>query len=290
MKQSYANWFLPAFLALAPFLHPFSHAHASSPAAWDEFRQKVETSCRDAAEGRMDVGAIRIDPFGTQSYGVAILTEAGSGGGERVCVVDKQTGAAELSEPVEATEPQASDLAQSDRRQIEAISGQVTATLQDLRGKGLEVNEQAQSVAALLDGGPQAIDASQVKAGPYACTVWWYGFLEEGSDRVGTHKCAVETSGDGALRIRKFTGERINATTSALDGRTIYAGRKFLSGHRQTEYDIDQPVNTENENFGNKVGIVLRDGERLFLVSIEERGMSPPDDTFFEIIELVPET
>ena len=289
MMHAPERWFLPAFLALAPFLHPFQHAHASSESAWDEFRQTVEQSCRAAAEGRMTVEDIRIDPFGTQSYGVAILTEAGSGGGERVCVVDKQTGAAELSEPVEAAQASTSPLAESDQRQIDAIPGQVSATLADLRDKGLAVNEQAETVAAMLGDAPQTGVPSGIAPGPYACNVYWYGFLQEGANRIGQHKCAIEHTGDGNLRIQKTTGERINATTFTRDGWTAYAGRNVLSGHAITEYDPDRPANPENENFGNKVGLVLRDGGRLFLVSIEERGMSPSDDTFFEIIELVPE-
>lgn len=288
MMHAPERWFLPAFLALAPFLHPFQHAHASSEQAWDDFRQTVEQACRAAADGRMTVENIRIDPFGTQSYGVAILTEAGSGGGERVCVVDKTSGAVELSEPMQATQTPSSPIAASDERQLDAISDQVRATLDDLRGKGLPVNEQAETVEAMLAETPQTGIPSGIDPGPYACNVYWYGFLQEGANRIGQHKCAVQHTGDGNLRIEKLTGERINATTFARNGWTAYAGRNFLPDHAITEYDPDRPANPENDNFGNKVGLVLRDGGRLLLVSIEERGMSPPDDTFFEIIELVP--
>jgi len=60
---------------------------ASSPDAWDEFRQKVATNCVAlAVAGNFRAATARVDPFGTESYGVALITgtlKKGRGPGER---------------------------------------------------------------------------------------------------------------------------------------------------------------------------------------------------------------
>ncbi len=74
---------------------------ASSPDAWDEFRQKVATNCVALAlAGDFKAATARVDPFGTESYGVALITgtlKQGVGLASVVCVMDKKTGKAELS-------------------------------------------------------------------------------------------------------------------------------------------------------------------------------------------------
>jgi hypothetical protein len=74
---------------------------ASSPDAWDEFRQKVETNCVAlAVAGNFRAATARVDPFGTESYGVALVTgtlKQGVGPATVICVMDKKTGKAELS-------------------------------------------------------------------------------------------------------------------------------------------------------------------------------------------------
>ncbi|MBB4184955.1 hypothetical protein GGE07_001584 [Sinorhizobium terangae] len=74
-------------------------AHASSGDAWEEFRADVSAKCiAAAAESLEDVNAI-VDPFGTESYGVALVSgkpKGGDGNVTQICVYDKQTKAVEL--------------------------------------------------------------------------------------------------------------------------------------------------------------------------------------------------
>jgi hypothetical protein len=73
---------------------------ASSPDAWDEFRQEVQQKCAALAEGRIEQPRIVVDPFGTESYGVAILTGKAVGAEtvvSSICVFDKKSQAAEIS-------------------------------------------------------------------------------------------------------------------------------------------------------------------------------------------------
>jgi hypothetical protein len=75
-------------------------ASASSGDAWHAMRDKLRTGCLSEATA-MGLGRIEIsaDPFGSQSYGIAVLTKRG---GDRrrnlayVCVMDKKTGAFEI--------------------------------------------------------------------------------------------------------------------------------------------------------------------------------------------------
>ena len=75
-------------------------ASASSGDSWQAMRDKLRTGCLSEAAA-MGLGRIEIsaDPFGSQSYGIAVLTKRG---GDRrrnlayVCVMDKKTGAFEI--------------------------------------------------------------------------------------------------------------------------------------------------------------------------------------------------
>jgi hypothetical protein len=76
-------------------------ASASSEDAWQAMRDKLRTGCASKAIA-MGLGriAINVDPFGSQSYGIAVLTKRG---GDRkqnvsyVCVMDKKTRVFEVS-------------------------------------------------------------------------------------------------------------------------------------------------------------------------------------------------
>lgn len=75
-------------------------AVASPPDAWAEFRQKVATKCIALAlAGDYEKARAEVDPFGTQTYGVALVSgslKKGLGEASAICVMDKKTGAAEL--------------------------------------------------------------------------------------------------------------------------------------------------------------------------------------------------
>jgi hypothetical protein len=288
MKALFVKYLFAVLAAV--FLHaPLSPAVASSEGEWEEFRQKVTTACSVLAAEQMTVDTIRVDPFGTESYGIAIITGRSAGPEERVCVYHKAADVAELSGAIPQAADVTIDVVSSDSQELAALPGQVRRTLDEIAARGLPSNGQADTVAAILDGSVKSDDVAATPPGSYRCTVYWYGFLDEGVRKVGTHACTVGIA-DRGLTIEKTTGERLSARTVAMEsGTTAYYGRSFLPGHQQTEYDPENPANRENANFGNKVGIVLRSGERLFLVSIDERGMSPSDRSFFEIMELVPQ-
>ena len=62
--------------------------------AWAAFRVDVEKACRAALASQMPKAKIIVDPFGTESYGVAIARGVPKGGKtvrEIVCVYDKKT-------------------------------------------------------------------------------------------------------------------------------------------------------------------------------------------------------
>lgn len=77
-------------------------AQASSPDAWKEFQQNVETACLSASSGTLDVKGIQVDPHGSESYGFAILLGIEVGTSTEVivvCTYDKASEVAEISTP-----------------------------------------------------------------------------------------------------------------------------------------------------------------------------------------------
>lgn len=83
-------------------------AAASSDDAWAAFRTEVDAACR-ALLTQPGEPQVEVEPFGSQSYGVALITLAlPEGGSERyACILDKQSRAAELAGPF--PEPQAAE-------------------------------------------------------------------------------------------------------------------------------------------------------------------------------------
>lgn len=75
-------------------------ALASTDEAWAEFRADVEKACTALAPAEGET-AIEVNPFGSESYGAALLiTTLPDGGADRyVCIYDKQSKKAELSAP-----------------------------------------------------------------------------------------------------------------------------------------------------------------------------------------------
>lgn len=75
-------------------------ARASSGDAWAEFETDVRQACLSAAVGTIAVSSIQVDPFGSESYGFALMVgfEAGTTT-ERVvaCAYDKTAQTAEIS-------------------------------------------------------------------------------------------------------------------------------------------------------------------------------------------------
>jgi hypothetical protein len=74
-------------------------ALASSPDAWDAFRQEVAAACIAAAAPLMENAAADVDPFGSESYGLALVHGKAKGSDSEIrliCVFDKKTKAVEL--------------------------------------------------------------------------------------------------------------------------------------------------------------------------------------------------
>jgi glycerate kinase len=92
---------LKAVLVLLIGLGTIFPAFASSDDAWKIMRQKVRSGCVEKANA-MKLGKVNVsvDPFGTQSYGTAIIIKHGASRQAKlayICVMDKKTGLVEVS-------------------------------------------------------------------------------------------------------------------------------------------------------------------------------------------------
>jgi hypothetical protein len=87
-------------MGIALALLAVADGHAASPEAWEEFRADVQRACL-ARAAELDRPKVIVNPFGTESYGVAMLIGAEKGGSVETyaCVYEKATGRAELSTP-----------------------------------------------------------------------------------------------------------------------------------------------------------------------------------------------
>lgn len=75
-------------------------ALASSDDAWQEFRAQVRAGCAALVEAPEGAGVVvEVNPFGSESYGVALVTVGYAEGGvdRMACIFDKKTGQAELT-------------------------------------------------------------------------------------------------------------------------------------------------------------------------------------------------
>lgn len=298
------------FAAALGLLSTGGIAHASSDDAWKAFRADLAQACREKVPEGFTVEHMRVDPFGSESYGVAVLqgtSKPDDAAQTLVCVYDKKEKTAEMSGPVSeevSFAPAAAEtsegscaagcastekhIGETGLSQLTGIEGQVRRTLADLDAKKLSSNDQAKAVAAMFETGEGAVDPSAIEAGTYRCTVYWYGFLENGAQRIGAHKCRVGSDGE-AVVIEKLTGEGLRAKLVPWrDGATAYVGRTYTDGQPERAYDPAHPDNEGNANFGNTVGLVVGDASRFYLVGIDERGMQPKDTTFFEVMEMTP--
>lgn len=86
--------------SLLASLSSATYALASSADAWEEFQQDVEKACLAAAGGVMQVKSIQVDPYGSESYGFAVLSGVENGSTtERLlaCAYGKRSQVAEIS-------------------------------------------------------------------------------------------------------------------------------------------------------------------------------------------------
>ena len=87
-------------LALAGVATTGAGALGSSDDAWEAFRKDVAAACLKAAEPTFADAEATVDPFGSASYGLALVhgTAKGTAGSEirAICVYDKKTKVAEI--------------------------------------------------------------------------------------------------------------------------------------------------------------------------------------------------
>jgi hypothetical protein len=80
-----------AILLAGLFAHP---AMASSDDAWKQFVSEVQAKCLGATADMIENGKVVVDPFGSQSYGLAIVSGKAKGAEAQIshiCVYDKVT-------------------------------------------------------------------------------------------------------------------------------------------------------------------------------------------------------
>ena len=85
-------------------------AHASSEDAWAAFAKEVEQRCLEAAKATMEAPKAVVDPFGSASFGLAIVTGKAKGAKARIsqiCVMDKKTKTVELGSELGADQVKA---------------------------------------------------------------------------------------------------------------------------------------------------------------------------------------
>ena len=76
---------------------------ASSGDAWDEFAVEVEEACRAATSEIVTNASVVVDPFGSESFGLAVVTGETTGTKVSIiCVYDKQTMAVEIGSELKA--------------------------------------------------------------------------------------------------------------------------------------------------------------------------------------------
>lgn len=74
-------------------------ARASSDDAWAAFARNVAKACKTGTGSTFVKPEVIVDPFGSETYGLAIVTgklKAGGKAGTMLCVYDKKTGKAEV--------------------------------------------------------------------------------------------------------------------------------------------------------------------------------------------------
>lgn len=81
------------------FLIIATPAFATSGAEWDLFQAEVAATCLALPDAPQNA-AVTVSPFGSESYGAALVTSITAGVlQQQVCIFDKTTRAAELASP-----------------------------------------------------------------------------------------------------------------------------------------------------------------------------------------------
>lgn len=169
---------------------------------------------------------------------------------------------------------------------LRVLPVRAAATIRAIRDNpSLTWDDDARAALDRLEAAPFTFDPVAVGQGERKCTVYWYGFLDTGGSRVGTHRCRLEWIDGDQLAITKLTGDRLFGVFRPVEsGGGIFFGRSYLPDQPERDYDAAAPLNAGNQNFGNVVGIAVNDGIRLMLLTADMLGFTEPDDTYFGLL------
>ncbi len=87
------------FAATCAVLMTGACAHAASGDAWGKFQTDVSKACIKASRELIEKGKTVVDPFGSEHYGMAVVTGKAVGAKvtvSTICVYDKQKKTAEI--------------------------------------------------------------------------------------------------------------------------------------------------------------------------------------------------
>ena len=86
-------------LACATLVGLVMPAAAASPDAWEAFREEVTAACLEAAKPLFETVTADVDPFGSESYGLALVHGKAKGADaeiKAICVFDKKSKKVEI--------------------------------------------------------------------------------------------------------------------------------------------------------------------------------------------------
>ncbi len=177
-----------------------------------------------------------------------------------------------------------SGLAPEDAAALMGLPDRVARTVSAIwTAPELTWDQPAKEVLDALAERPMAA-ASGIAPGEHACTVYWYGFLDQGGSRVGRHRCRIDRDGEG-ITVTKITGDGYFARLEPLgSGASIAVGRTYLPEQDERRYDAAKPANSGNDNFGNRIGLAFASGCGLVIIGADLRGFTEPDDTYFDVL------
>ena len=147
------------------------------------------------------------------------------------------------------------EIAKKDAIELEQLPVMVKKTIKEIiKHKKGRYEDYHKIVTRLSKGTINNNCNSALRTGERTCQVFYFSFINNSVELMGTHRCRVEKI-NGDLSIFKFTGNRLFTILKPYrKSALVYIGRSYLSEHRQKKYDRENPDNIENDNFGNEVG------------------------------------
>lgn len=142
-------------------------AFGSSDDAWSAFAAEVEDACLAAAGSSLSDASVVVDPFGSESYGLAIVTgrTANDRRASMICVLDKETRAVQIGGELDitVTHPGLQPLTADDIENAE-LAGELFCSFETESGTmllagGNVASEQPAEAAVKLSSGLMSLSA-----------------------------------------------------------------------------------------------------------------------------------